>query len=200
MLDGTAGEALLDTYEAERRPAAAFTVEQAYTRYVLRAAPSRVPLGYEPQVTDDVIDLGYRYRSAAIASEPGEFVLHGSPRESLGVPGSRAVHVDLERDGERLSPHDLVGLTFALLTGPEGDAWLEPAARAAAELGAPLDVHRIGAAGGLADPEGVFLERYGIGPSGASLLRPDGFVAWRATDDSGADALPDVLRRILARA
>lgn len=33
---GIAGPELLETYDAERRPAAALTVEQAYTRYVLR--------------------------------------------------------------------------------------------------------------------------------------------------------------------
>ena len=34
VLGGTAGDALLDSYEAERRPVGALTVEQAYTRYV----------------------------------------------------------------------------------------------------------------------------------------------------------------------
>jgi len=37
---GTAGSALLDTYEVERRPIGALRVEQAYTRYVLRVDPS----------------------------------------------------------------------------------------------------------------------------------------------------------------
>jgi hypothetical protein len=32
----------------------------------------------------------------------------------------------------------------------------------------------------LRDPEGRFCELYGIYPSGAALVRPDGFVAWRA--------------------
>ncbi|RYG85268.1 hypothetical protein EON77_05860, partial [bacterium] len=36
VLKGEAGDALLDSYEAERLPTAAFTVDQAYTRYVLR--------------------------------------------------------------------------------------------------------------------------------------------------------------------
>ena len=39
VLQGIAGEKLLSTYDAERRPAAAFTVEQAYSRYVTRSAP-----------------------------------------------------------------------------------------------------------------------------------------------------------------
>jgi 2-polyprenyl-6-methoxyphenol hydroxylase-like FAD-dependent oxidoreductase len=38
-LDGRAGAGLLDTYDVERRPVAELTVEQAYTRYVLRLDP-----------------------------------------------------------------------------------------------------------------------------------------------------------------
>jgi aklavinone 12-hydroxylase len=44
-------------------------------------------------------------------------------------------------------------------------------------------------------------ERYGIGEAGASLVRPDGFVAWR-TDEPAADAeavVSNELARILAR-
>ena len=37
---GLAGPRLLDTYDAERRPISALTVEQAYTRYALRVDPS----------------------------------------------------------------------------------------------------------------------------------------------------------------
>ena len=40
------------------------------------------------------------------------------------------------------------------------------------------------------------LHRFGTGPRGAMLVRPDGFVAWRSTDDataSGAE-LTRVLR------
>ncbi len=200
VLGGMAGEELLDSYEQERQPVARFTVEQAYTRYVLRAAPSLVPLGHEPQVPDDVIDLGYHYHSSAIVSEPGEFT-YGSPRESLGLPGTRAPHLELERDGKRCSTLDLVGRNFALLTGSDGAAWRAPAEKASRELGIPLGVHHIGAPGEYSDPDGVFSERYGIGVSGASLLRPDGFVAWRADDESraGSEILSDVLRSLLAR-
>src|SRR6516165_1265681 len=39
VLNGVAGESLLDTYEAERQPVGAFTVGQAFSRYVTRTAP-----------------------------------------------------------------------------------------------------------------------------------------------------------------
>ena len=39
VLDGSAGPGLLETYDAERRPVGELTVEQAYTRYVVRLDP-----------------------------------------------------------------------------------------------------------------------------------------------------------------
>jgi len=47
----------------------------------------------------------------------------------------------------------------------------------------------------LADPEGRFPGAYGISPSGAVIVRPDGFVGWRST---GAASAPEsVIRRVL---
>jgi hypothetical protein len=49
----------------------------------------------------------------------------------------------------------------------------------------------------LADPEGRFTKTYGITDSGAVLVRPDGFVAWRAETEEGD--LRAVLNKILFR-
>ena len=51
------------------------------------------------------------------------------------------------------------------------------------------------------DDGGHVEELYGIGPAGAALIRPDGFVAWRA-DSSSSDpetVLTTVLTQVLAR-
>jgi len=44
----------------------------------------------------------------------------------------------------------------------------------------PLAGYRLGAGGDLADLSGRWATAYGTGPDGASLVRPDGHVAWGA--------------------
>jgi len=198
VLKGVAGPTLLDTYEAERRPVGHFTVEQAYTRYVTRTAPYLGATDYQPLVSDFDIELGYLYRSAAVLSETGSPEGHEDPHHSRGRPGSRAPHLWLERDGKRLSTLDLLGHGFVLLAGPKGKAWQQAAEQVSKSLpDVPLTSHVIGA-GDLLDPSGAFASAYGVGAGGTSLIRPDGFVAWRtSTADNAENALRDALTKFL---
>jgi putative polyketide hydroxylase len=59
-----------------------------------------------------------------------------------------------------------------------------------------LDIHRAGA-DGLADPSDGLASAFGIARTGAVLVRPDGFVAWRAKNGEGASA--DQIERVLAK-
>ena len=152
VLKGLAGPALLDTYEAERKPVGKFTVEQAYTRYVTRTAPYLGAKDFEPVANDFNIELGYLYCSPAICAENGEDKVHDDPRQTFGRPGSRAPHLWLERDGKPVSTIDMAGSAFVLLAGPEGEAWCGAARNAAARAGVALAAHRIG--GELRDPTG----------------------------------------------
>jgi 2-polyprenyl-6-methoxyphenol hydroxylase-like FAD-dependent oxidoreductase len=47
--------------------------------------------------------------------------------------------------------------------------------------------------------DGVFLDRYGLEPSGAVLVRPDGYVAWRSASaiDDVPETFPAVFTRLL---
>jgi hypothetical protein len=172
-IKGSAGAGLLDTYDAERRPVGAFTVEQAYSRYVTRWATYLGTDGIAPMANDLDIDLGYRYRSAAvIADGDDDGRLLEPTRETKGRPGTRAPHFVLS---DQKSTLDLFGSKFTLLAGAEGEGWCEGARQA----GFDLDAHRIAEPG--------FAEVYGITPSGAVLVRPDGVVGWRA---KAADATP----------
>ena len=178
VIQGHASAKLLDTYAMERKPVARFTVEQAFSRYVARTAPWLESSQQPEALVDDLdIELGYLYNSP--------IGVHADPRTTLGVPGSRAPHVWLTRAGKRLSTIDLTG-RFLLLAGAEGRSWVD-AARAATERfgGLPLQAYCIGM--DFEDAEGRFPQAYGISSSGASLVRPDGFVAWRS-EQSAHDA------------
>jgi hypothetical protein len=108
--------------------------------------------------------------------------------ELTGQPGTRAPHIWLTRDGQRLSTIDLFGRDYVLLTGPDGSAWVD-AARSLTGTG--LQTYRIGGDGDFADPERRWHAAYGVTDGGAVFVRPDGFVAWRSADvaDDPARAL-----------
>ena len=194
VLRGHASPELLSTYEAERKPVAVFTTEQAYSRYVTRTAPYLGTHGIQPVEDDLNVELGYLYKSSAICAEPAEpDVLHEHPRASKGRPGSRAPHVWLA-DGT--STLDLFGRGWVLLAGPEGSSWCDAARIARRALGLDVDVHQIGSAR-LAGAE-TLTEAYGITPTGAVLVRPDGFVGWRAArlGPDAAEYVPLILRAL----
>ncbi len=187
VLQGRAGEGLLDSYESERKPVARFTVEQAFSRYVDRTAPwLRASEKPEPLAHDFDIELGYLY------GVPGE--VHADPRTTSGRPGSRAPHVWLMRGAERISTLDLVrGMT--LIAAARGGEWARAGRRISTELAVPLAASEIGR--DLADPDGRFATAYGLSPEGAALMRPDGFIAWRS---AGASQQPEAVLRDAVRA
>lgn len=209
VLKGEAGPKLLDTYQAERHPVGVLTVDQAYVRYATRVVPERGTDKVKPFVDDLTIEIGYCYRSAAIVDDGADGVngasdaddasggaaVCGHPDELRGRPGTRAPHVVVRRGGDTLSTLDLFGRKFVVLAGPDGDAWSAAAGAAATALGIGLDVYQMGR--NFEDVEGRFLERFGLPASGAALVRPDGFVAFRAEDGRAAGA-SDLLTRALA--
>ncbi len=201
VLKGIGGPGLLDTYDDERRSIGELTVEQAYARYVTRVAPYLGTEGMQELVDDMSMEIGYRYNSAAVVLEPGDTPgLHEHPRESAARPGSRAPHVPVERAGASVSTLDLFGTAFVLLAGADGQEWHDAARRAADAREVPLEAYVVGG-GEVRDSGGGFAAAYGISPSGAVLVRPDGFVAWRAADATGASdaAIGDVLDALLQR-
>jgi 2-polyprenyl-6-methoxyphenol hydroxylase-like FAD-dependent oxidoreductase len=172
VLKGVADPALLSTYEVERRPVGVLTVEPAYARYVTRTATHLGATDYQPIVPDLEIEMGYVYRSPAISADGDDGALHADPRQTAARPGTRAPHVWIERDGVAMSTLDLLGRSFVLMTGPGGEEWGRAAAIAASrQAGLPLAVHEGGT-----DVAGA----YALDGPGAVLVRPDGFVAWRA--------------------
>lgn len=207
VLGGWAGPALLDTYEQERRPVAVATGERASAR----SAEHRHP-GYAPPPTGGpqknvmAVALGYRYPDGAVVgADPGLPVVPESFRPT-GEPGTRAPHIWVtDAGGVRRSTLDLYERAPVLLVGT-GDAaadWHAAARSAADRLGVPLAVYRVGFGADahlVPEPEADWAALHGVTEGGAVLVRPDGFVAWRAaelpSDPEGwlVDVLGAVLR------
>jgi putative polyketide hydroxylase len=157
---GLAGDALLESYAAEREPVGRANAERS-----LR--PERDPADGLPR------DLGGTYRSPVIADDgaPAALGHHRTAR-----PGERAPHVWLRLRGRRVSTLDLFENRLTVLAGPGGDGW-QRAVSSDRRAGTPVEVLRVGRH--LPDPRGALRRAYRLGAGSAVLVRPDGVVAWR---------------------
>jgi 2-polyprenyl-6-methoxyphenol hydroxylase-like FAD-dependent oxidoreductase len=203
VLQGAAAPQLLDSYDTERRPVADHTMAQALARL---QAWFRDPSGTLPPpvpiVKDDTVMVGYRYASGAFvaARGAGEDVFE-DPRAPSGQPGSRAAQLLVEQDGRRISTIDLFAGRWVVLGGPDGDSWSDVVRRLSAAAALDVGAYSLGPAGGLRDVDGRWPSVFGLGADGAVLVRPDGFIAWRAqhsTRDSHA-ALDQLFERLNVR-
>ncbi|CAM5740927.1 FAD-dependent monooxygenase [Mycolicibacterium aubagnense] len=189
VLHGQAGPELLATYHDERHPVGAFSSRQSLTGPVL----DLLDIGSYPRLeTDDeqpmfALLVGYQYQSAAVVSDTAP--TGASPAlvtELRGQAGTRIPHVWLQRGC--VSTLDLVGTGFTLLTADGSDTW----ATAATET---VVVQIISA-----DDRSAWLAATGLQPSGALLVRPDAFIAWRTEtlpSDPAAE-LSQVLQTVMA--
>lgn len=210
---GLAGTGLLDSYSLERQPAGAAGVARALlsakeaARFAFDDAASLTEslrtANY--QFNAHGIELGHCYDDGALVHDgsaygtnPRDPVLYHHPTTR---PGARIAHARLERDGVPLSTIDLVDrLSFSLLTGCDGEAWIDAGASVSGELGVEIAVHTIGV-GGLRDPYGDWANVREIDDSGCVLVRPDRHVGWRSMslqDDPHGELLR-VMRKILSR-
>ncbi|MBB4717610.1 putative polyketide hydroxylase [Streptomyces luteogriseus] len=208
VVDGWAGEGLLDTYDAERRPVAEATSARAAARSAEHSHPGFAPPpaagGGGPQKGILNVALGYRYPQGAVAGADPAVPVVPERLDLSGEPGSRAPHLWVRRGDERLSTLDLYERSLVLLSdAAEPNEWHEAAVRLADRLSLPLRSYRVGAAAHadlVAEDDADWAERHGTGPGGAVLVRPDGFVAWRSQGrEADAEAvLHQVLRTALA--
>ena len=207
VLGGWAGEGLLDSYDAERRPVAEATSARAAARSAEHSHPGFAPPPGTggPQRGILSVALGYRYpRGAVVGADPAGPVVP-EQLSLTGEPGSRAPHMWLRRRGERISTLDLYERSLVLLSGAdEPGGWHEAALRLAEELSVPLESYRVGTgpdAELAPEEETDWAERHGTAAAGAVLVRPDGFVAWRAAEpaEDPESTLRQVLTVLLAR-
>ncbi len=191
-LGGRAGDALLETYQAERLPVTRRTAAEAWAMWEVFAG--RPPA--QPQRSIRQIDMGYRYVSTAITDDDpagADPDAAGSDYTPTARPGCRAPHLWLDNQRRR-SILDLFGPDLVLLSDV-GAGWADASRTISADPGTPLRFHQIDAPG--------WAESYGVQSGGAVLVRPDGHVAWRRAqpyaDRSGAEveALKTAVRTAL---
>lgn len=150
------------------------------------------------------LEIGICYPDGAFVpdgSAPPPVDPMGSTYHPTTRPGHRLPHAWLEHAGSRISTHDLTGNDgrFVLITGPQGRAWADAAAKAADMFGVTISVATIGQ--DYQDVEGQWQRLSEIGSDGAILVRPDNFVAWRSPSlaPDAADVLAGAVGAVLYR-
>jgi putative polyketide hydroxylase len=145
--------------------------------------------------------LGYRYEGSPCIVPDGSTPppVHFRDYVPSAHPGCLSPHAWLE-DGSSLYDH--FGTGFTLLAGQDGAGWRRVATRFGQASRVPLVAHTIGPAGDLHDSDGAWPAAYGVAADGAVLVRPDGYVAWRARTAPAdpQDALATALGRVLGSA
>lgn len=190
VLSGWGGEALLDSYESERRPVAAQNLEwsarhvgaqlEILDEFDLELIDQDSPEAdkHREYMADFIsvrrgeasspgIEYGYCYSDSPVLDVEAEdpYVLDPTTYVPTTRPGARAPHVTLADGGSLLA---LFSRGFTLVDhGGEGGSSLIAAAR---DLGVP--VQHI-----LLDPSGSSAKVY---EHSLVLVRPDGHVAWRS--------------------
>ncbi|MDA3625461.1 FAD-dependent oxidoreductase [Saccharopolyspora sp. WRP15-2] len=152
VLSGVAEPALLDSYDAERRPAGWFAADQSSRRSGVTTTP-------DPTLADPFVLAagGFQYPAGAFAGGPdegGEI----EPITEFAPAGRVATRIPHRWLTPGLSTLDLAGPGWALAVADEPQRW--------AAGGIP--VHRLDA---------DFLP-----PGEGLLIRPDDVIAWRGTD------------------
>jgi 2,4-dichlorophenol 6-monooxygenase len=116
-------------------------------------------------------------------------------------PGHPLPHAWVERAGERVPLRSLIhDGHFALIAGEDGQAWVDAAAKIGEQLRIPLRTARVGFGDvDLIDVRMAWLKQRSISPTGAVLVRPDGYIAFRsiAAADDPVTVLSSAFSQIL---
>lgn len=154
VITGVSSTALLDTYDAERRPIAWLRHGQIFARrdYAKWATEEEKAVAI---IEDDAMELGQLYRSKAVLGADNELPPALRPEQWAGQPGTRTPHLWVSRGGRQLSTLDLLQRDWVLVS--ESESWCAAAARASKDLGIELQCLHIGG---------------GAGSSGTPLMPP----------------------------
>jgi putative polyketide hydroxylase len=141
VVAGTSTPALLETYDAERRPIAWLRHDQIFARrdYAGWATEDEKHVAV---IEDDAMELGQLYRSHAVIGAGGELPPAMRPEQWTGQPGTRAQHLWVSVGPEQLSTLDLLQRDWVLVT--EDVRWCDAAASVKQRLGVALGCLHVG--------------------------------------------------------
>ena len=222
-----AGDGLLASYQDERLPVADFngaqmmlnTRQMEKTGFMMQdknflamletkeGAMARQAIAdgipeQQAQLASHGQQFGYLYQSDAVVPD-GTEIVESSVAEyrPTARPGARAPHSWVLAHYEVvISTIDVYDGGFILLTGPDNAGWVKAADQVREELQVPLGIFGLGSDLSPVDETITdLLHRYGLEPSGALLIRPDGFVGFRSAGraDDEYQALGHALHQIL---
>ncbi|MGB9037763.1 MAG: FAD-dependent monooxygenase [Acinetobacter calcoaceticus] len=135
------------------------------------------------------VELNQRYISSAVINENAQEIFEQDKQLYLKEttrPGAKIPHAwIIDQNGQKRSTLDITGKgRYTLVTGLSGRAWHE----AALKLELPyLDVIQIGKSS-YRDVYGNWNRKSEIEDSGAILVRPDGYIAWRTRTKPDSDS------------
>ncbi|HEY4344306.1 MAG TPA: FAD-dependent monooxygenase [Parvibaculum sp.] len=201
VLKRQAGEALLDTYEAERRPVAQANCQQSLTNAAKIFDLIGALHGFDPAKKDERyaavaentadlaaaveaqrphfdsfnLQLGYRYASSAVigAAELTPITdIDITNYEPSWLPGAHVPHRWVTHENARVSLLALLSMDrFTLLAGPAGGVWENAAATSS--------MNCLSAGKDFNDETLDWQSMTGLPDDGALLIRPDGHIACR---------------------
>ncbi|WP_420806259.1 FAD-dependent monooxygenase [Sciscionella marina] len=202
VLSGPADDALLDTYESERRPVAQSNtdlavrnqtrideMDEAFRRR--EEQPQRwrdLLVDQNKQLHSDGHTLGYVYGRGTIVDDGSPIPPYGSQHYwPTDRPRARFPHFWLDV-GKAESTIDWFDTRFVLVCGPDAEGWERAGKDLVASVLVPFQVKRL--------PH--LLGPLSIRHTGAALVRPDGHLAWRARGAGENGELAVALGRVLA--
>jgi 2-polyprenyl-6-methoxyphenol hydroxylase-like FAD-dependent oxidoreductase len=195
VLSGKASAKLLDTYDSERRPVALLRHDQIFVRADYKIhLDTATPAG--EKIDDDAMEFGQIYLSEGIIGADKSLPRAKKPDEWNGQPGTHMPHFWVLKNGEKIPTLDLLGQGAWTLIS-ESDKWSEAVCTVNESSSIPLELIHFGNSVQLVHGDD-FQKHFSVSQSGAALVRPDGYIAWRveALPSNAAEALKGVMSKV----